>query len=544
MAGKELTPLIAPPNVGSMSPGEQAEFINRPEHWVFRARVIGVRLAFNVMSTPFAVAAMNTILDGVLSGQPAFRLERDEGMRPTPEFEDLLNQEYKPFAREALKSLFALGFTPIKIHPDFNTGFKTPIVPPFEDCEYHVIQNRITGKHELRLFDTRNGKYDESVKFVIESMPTVEGILQSRASSLFDIFQMMMTKLHTSNALDMRATLGDAWVRTRAIDNNALSSEAAARMSVYDIQQGAEPIQTRTTRQQLEEQEQEKREGPAQVRSFVVPSVTGPRAIHQIDANTEFINTHTSIKQSDDLAKAQDLFKTSLISVLNLPPALFEKNAPVHGKGLEELDDQTNEVIEAYARQVQTLVQTGYDMSYAIDDEKVLRGQLERFYIVQQQKNSLNRLQLLLQLQQSGMTSQAASLFAATSQQLVETKFVTDEEYASMVYEQRVRVVVSYNIRVSVARIYELVERGTIDDETGHAMVLRSLRLGGDVLDISHQGRIGTEHRRSVRDTNNTRSTSSRSRQRTAATQRESRREKQRDRRSRGHDFASASDTR
>lgn len=555
-----LAPLTAPPNVGNMTQEQQAEFINQPSNWVFRAKVQGVRLAYSVMSTPFAVAAINTIMDGVLSGQPAFRLERDEGMRPTPEFEDLLNKVYSPFSREALLQKFALGFTAIKIHPDYNTGFKTPIIPAIEDCEFHVIQNRVTGATDLCLFDLRNAKYDEAVNFIIDVMPTVEGRLRSSAASLFDIFQMMTTKLNTSNALDRRAALGEAWIRKRIIDDNKASSQiAASQMAVFDIQQGSEPLQSRTTRQQLQDMERTEEKAPVEVQSFIVPSLTGPRAINQLGPETEFVNTYTSNRQGDDLAKAQELYKTALISVLGLPVSLFNKDAVVHGKGLEEVDEQANEVIEGYARQVQDFVQTAYDLSYAIEDEKVLRQQLQNFFEMQKSRAKLDQLRQLLtvqrqviELRRQGRDAEAIMLFPGTSQQLIDTHFVTDEEYADMVRKQRVRVVVSYNIRVSVMRIYDLVERGTIDEDTGHDMVIRALKLDGGALDVSHQTRLDSTkqkkqtngQRTSVRNTMGSRSTQSRNRERAVKTQRQNRRIRQKDRRDRRSDTDSRPDTR
>lgn len=529
---------MPPPNVASMTPQQQADYINRPEHWQFRAVVQDTKLANDIMGTPYGMATINAIADGVLSGQPALTLERDEGLRPTPEFEKLLNDEYKPFLREALTALVAYGFVAIKTHPDHLTKFKTPLVPPMEDSEYHVIQNKITGKTVLKRFDVNNIKYDESVQFVIEAMPTVQGKLTSRASALFADYALLMTKYATSRVLDRRAATSELWVRKRIVDDNTETLVQGARRSVFDVQQGVEPIRTTTAQREIEDLQKIEEDQPSGVQSFVVPAANGPVVVNQLATDTEFINPAASQKRSEDLSKTQEMFKTSLTSVMNIPPALFQKDAAVHGKGLEEVDERTNEVIEYWAQKIGNIAQTVYDMSYAMDDENELRNELENFYKMKQVNTRMNQLQLLLQIQQEmAMTREVTErVFATTSQQLIDSYFVSDAEYAKMVYKRRVRIVISYNLRVSVERIYHLMEQGTVDEETGHSMVLRSLRLDNDVLGISRNKRVGVRNQKF--------GTSNSTRQRSANAQSQGRADKKRESRRRASDTMSSADRR
>jgi len=263
--------------------------------------------------------------------------------------------------------------------------------------------------------------------------------------------------------------------------------------------------------------------------------------VNQLPNDTEPVNASTSQKRSEDLSKTQDMFNSALTSVMGISPSLFNSNSVVHGKGLEEQHERTNEIVEFWGKKFRAIAQLAYDMSYEHENEEELRNRLAEFYRMKQTTTRMSQLQLLMQIQrEAGLSPEIAErVFAVTTEELLQQHFVTEEEYRRMVYSQKVRVVISYNLRVSVERIYHLMEMGTVDEETGHSMVLRSLRLDNDVMGVTRTERIGVRNNQGF-GSRSSRTTTSRRRQDEASSR--GRSDKKRERRNRSNDFASASD--
>lgn len=532
-----------PPNLESMTQQQQAEFINRPEHWQFRSEVRDMEMALAILQTPYGMATINTIADGILSGQPAIMLERDQGKRPSPEFEKKLNDEYQPFLREALTNLVAFGFVPIKIHPDDVQNFKIPMVPPLEDSAYHMVQNIFTGKLTIKRYDKNNQKYDEAVDFYIEALPSVTGHLTSRASALFEDYKLLMTRFNTATALDRRAAASELFVRKRIVDDNTERIVDSSRRNVFNTQQDAEPIRTQSVQSQIAELTQNREMAPSQIQSFTVFGPAGPMVVNQLPNDTEPINASSQQKRSEDLSKTQEMFKSALASVMGISPSIFDDKSLVHGKGLEEQHERTNEIVEYWAKKGRDIAQKAYDNSYESQNEQELRNQLAEFFRMKQTTTRVNQLQLLMQIQRESMLTPEITerVFAATTEQLMQQHFVSEADYEKMVYSQKVRVVISYNLRVSVERIYHLMDMGTVDEETGHSMVLRSLRLDNDVMGITRNSRAGVRNK----DRFGTRSTTtSTARRKQTEKQSRGRADKKNERRRRDTDLASSSDSR
>ncbi|MBB20810.1 MAG: hypothetical protein CMP20_15340 [Rickettsiales bacterium] len=534
--------LRPPPNVDTMTPQQQAEYVNRPEHWEFRSEVQDMKLALSILKTPYGMATVNTIADGILSGQPAIMLERDEGKRPSPEFEKKLNNEYQPFLREALTNLIAFGFVPIKIHPDDVQNFKIPMIPPLEDSAYHIVQNIFTGKLTIKRYDKNNQKYDEAVEFYIESLPSVSGELTSRASALFEDYKLVMTRYATATALDRRAAASELFVRKRVIDDNSERIVDSSRRNVFNTQQEAEPTRTQSVQSQIAELTHNREMAPSQIQSFTVFGPAGPMVVNQLPSDTETVNASTHQRRSEDLFKTLEMFRSSLTSVVGISPSMFDDKALVHGKGLEEQHERTNEIVEHWAKYARDIAQKAYDMSYETENEQELRNYLAEFFRMKQTTTRANQLQLLMQIQRESMLTPeiAEQVFAATTEQLMQQHFVTDAEYRKMVYSQKVRVVISYNLRVSVERIYHLMDMGTVDEETAHSMVLRSLRLDNDVMGITHNARMGVRNNDRFGSRTTTTSTARRNQ---AERSSRGRTDKKNERRRRDSDMPSSSDS-
>ena len=350
-----------------------------------------------------------------------------------------------------------------------------------------------------------------------------------------------MTRYNTATALDRRAAAIELFVRKRVVDDNAERLVDSARRSVFQAQQDAEPIRTEPVQAQIAELTQKKELAPARIQSFTIHGPSGPMVVNQLPNDTEPVNASTSQKRSEDLSKTQDMFNSALTSVMGISPSLFNSNSVVHGKGLEEQHERTNEIVEFWGKKFRAIAQLAYDMSYEHENEEELRNRLAEFYRMKQTTTRMSQLQLLMQIQrEAGLSPEIAErVFAVTTEELLQQHFVTEEEYRRMVYSQKVRVVISYNLRVCVERIYHLMEMGTVDEETGHSMVLRSLRLDNDVMGVTRTERIGVRNNQGF-GSRSSRTTTSRRRQDEASSR--GRSDKKRERRNRSNDFASASD--
>jgi hypothetical protein len=472
------------------------------------------------MRTPAAEATFATLNEGIFGGTPPASLRRGDSAPQDPRLRDQIADILTRLGKEAHVWIYSAGFVPYKIRLDAESGLPMPYIPDPQQYEVRIIQNTVSRYHHCALYffaDNRSGSggYDPHVAFFMtERKPRLNGELTSAAMSLLFDFGIYTGRGLASAAHDNRVRYGETVVQQRPEDT-ALSLErtehgvATSMEDYFDLNAQAiraavttEQIQfgggsgggaTRPTRiVQANYRHLVKGDGDdgapneyelvRNTRTHTVQTTAGERSMIQIPHQLDIVPMGTAVPAADLILLSENL-AGKIASVIGVPASLISTSVVAHGQGYEAMQEQLNGIICARSQLLTRALQRGIDAVYARKDEDKVRIALLE---LTQNRLLKKTVPALMNTQRRNVRKRLGSppLPPGTVEELQDVIFVTREEYEKRVMSNRLRVVLTPNVRVSAECIRELDELdGLISKETKNEMLIQSLNLNRELIE-------------------------------------------------------------